>query len=119
MTGSGSDANSNPIPQGPAVNQESGQRKQGGPTAKSFLTGTSSRDKTTTDKAAIKLREVRQLVGKLKKWEEGLKVREAKLNNNSVDARRMEEYLSMTEARNVEHEDTVRTLQRKIFPLEN
>ena len=57
--------------------------------------------------------------GKLKKWEEDLKIREAKLNNNSVDARRMEEYLSRTEARNVELEDTVRTLQRKIFLLEN
>ena len=119
VTGSGSDANSNPIPQGTAVNQGSGQRKQGGPTAKSSLTSTSSRDKTTTDKAAIKLREVRQLEGKLKKWEEDLKIREAKLNNNSVDARRMEEYLSRTEARNVELEDTVRTLQRKIFLLEN
>ena len=74
VTGSGSDANSNPTPQGTAVNQGSGQRKQGGPTAKSSLTVTSSRDKTTTDKAAIKLREVRGLEGRLKKWEKDLKL---------------------------------------------
>ena len=73
VTGSGSDANSNSTPQGTAVNQGSGQRKQGGLTAKSSLTAASSRDKTTTDKAAIKLREVRQLEGKLKKWEEDSK----------------------------------------------
>ena len=48
----------------------------------------------------------------------GPQVREAKLNNNSVDVRRMEDYLSRTEAHNVELEDTVRTLQRKIYRLE-
>ena len=48
----------------------------------------------------------------------GPQVREAKLNNNSVDVRRMEEYLSRTEAHNVELEDTVRTIQRKIYRLE-
>lgn len=80
---------------------------------------TSNRDKSAKDKAVIKLREVRQLEAKLKKWEEDLKLREAKVTNSNVDSRRMEEYVSKTEARNVELEATVRTLQRKICLLEN
>ena len=80
---------------------------------------TSSRDKMASDRAVIKLREVRQLEAKLKKWEEDLKLREAKVANSNVDSRRMEEYVSKTEARNVELEATVRTLQRKICLLEN
>ena len=72
-----------------------------------------------SDKAVIKLRKVRQLEAKLKKWEEDLKLREAKVTNSNVDSRRMEEYVYKTEARNVELEATVRTLQRKICLLEN
>ena len=72
-----------------------------------------------SDKAVIKLREIWQLEVKLKKWEKDLKVREAKVTNGNVDSRRMEEYVSKTEARNVELEAIVRTLQRKICLLEN
>ena len=80
---------------------------------------TSSRDKMASDKAVIKLREIRQLEAKLKKWEEDLKHREAKVTNSNVDSRRMEEFVSKTEVRNVELEAIVRTLQWKICLLEN
>ena len=80
---------------------------------------TSSKDKMASDKAVIKLREVRQLEAKLKKLEEDLKLRETKVTNSNVDSRRMEEYVSKKEAHNVELGATVRTLQRKICLLEN
>ena len=80
---------------------------------------TSCKDKMASYKAVIKLRQVRQLEAKLKKWEEDLKLREAKVTNRNVDSRRMEEYVSKTEACNVELEATVRTLKRKICLLEN
>ena len=57
---------------------------------------TSIRDKMASNKAVIKLRKVRQLEAKLKKWEEDLKLREAKVTNSNVDSRRMEEYLYKT-----------------------
>ena len=41
------------------------------------------------------------------------------MTNSNVDSRRIEEDVSKTEARNVELEATVRTLQRKICLLEN
>ena len=49
----------------------------------------------------------------------GHELREAKVTNSNVDSRRMEEYVYKTEARNVELEATVRTLQRQICLLEN
>ena len=55
---------------------------------------------------------------KLRKWEEELKQREANVNNTGTDQRRLEDYLQKTEARNLELEATVRTLQRRICLLE-
>ena len=48
----------------------------------------------------------------LRKWEEELKQREeANVNNSGTDQRRLEDYLQKTQARNLELEATVRTLQ--------
>ena len=55
---------------------------------------------------------------KLRKWEDELKQRESRLSNYEVDYKRMEDYLQKTEARNLELESTVRTLQRRISVLE-
>ena len=73
--------------------------------------------KKDTD-GTVKLRELRQLEAKYRKWEEELKVREARLASSDTDYRRMEDYLQKTEARNLELESTVRTLQRRISLLE-
>ena len=66
----------------------------------------------------VKLRELRQMETKLRKWEDELKQRESRLSNYEVDYKRMEDYLQKTEARNLELESTVRTLQRRISVLE-
>ena len=66
-----------------------------------------------------KQRELRQWDLKLRKWEEELKLREAKSNDMTKDFSRLEDYVRKTEARNVELEKTVRTLQRKINLLEH
>ena len=55
---------------------------------------------------------------KLRKWEDELKLREAKLSGSDVDYKRMEDYVQKTEARNLELETIVRTLQRRISLLE-
>lgn len=47
-----------------------------------------------------------------------MKVREVKADELENDARRLEDYLCKTEARNVEFEASVRTLQRRISILE-
>ncbi|MES9884384.1 MAG: hypothetical protein ABW185_26350 [Sedimenticola sp.] len=67
----------------------------------------------------IKQRELRQQEMKLKKWEEELKIREARNADTLNESKRLEEYLIRTEARNTELEKSVRTLQRKISLLES
>ena len=57
-------------------------------------------------------RELRQLELRMKKWEEELRLKEARSADMENDIKRLEEYLSKTEARNLELESTVRTLQR-------
>ncbi|MEW8309202.1 MAG: hypothetical protein G8D88_18940, partial [gamma proteobacterium symbiont of Ctena orbiculata] len=75
--------------------------------------------KSTSDITAVKQRELRQQDLKLRRWEEELKLREAKLSDMENCVKRLEEYLSRTEARNVELEKTVRNLQRKICLLDS
>ncbi|MCG7876963.1 MAG: hypothetical protein N0C90_11605 [Candidatus Thiodiazotropha endolucinida] len=72
----------------------------------------------STDSTAIKQRELRQREAKIKKREEELDMQEAKSSTRGDASRRLEEYLQKTEARNVELEATIRTLQRKICLLE-
>lgn len=74
--------------------------------------------KSTNDTTAVKQRELRQQDLKLRRWEEELKLREGKISDMENCVKRLEEYLGRTEARNVELEKTVRTLQRKIDLLE-
>ena len=107
------------VSHGMDANQAGVQDSRTGTSVKLSSNSVSSRDKTVNDKSVIKLRELRQYEAKLKKWEENLKIREAKVNDSTVDSCRMEEYLSTTEARNIELEATVRTLHRKICLLEN
>ena len=80
--------------------------------------GTRVKDKKSSDSQSIKQRELRQMECKLKKWEEDLKLQEARTGSKNVDSRKLEDYLQKTEARNVELEATIRTLQRKICLLE-
>ncbi|MCG8075648.1 MAG: hypothetical protein JAY75_05335, partial [Candidatus Thiodiazotropha taylori] len=75
--------------------------------------------KGAQDTTGVKQRELRQQELKLRKWEEELKIREAKAAELENDKRRLEEYLCKTEARNVELEATVRTLQRRVSVLEH
>ncbi|MES9882773.1 MAG: hypothetical protein ABW185_18045 [Sedimenticola sp.] len=74
--------------------------------------------RNSSDSNTIKLRELRQLEQRLRKWEDELKFREAKSKDITNECRRLEEYLAMTEARNIELDKTIRTLQRKINLLE-
>ena len=76
-------------------------------------------NKKEIDSNGNKQRELRQWDTKLRKWEEELKLREAKTNDITKEFSRLEEYVRKTEARNVELEKTVRTLQRKINLLEH
>ena len=80
--------------------------------------GARVRDKKNLESRKVKQRELRQLETKLKKWEEDLKLQDAKSSSKNDDSRQLEDYLQKTEARNVELEATVRTLQRKICLLE-
>ena len=70
--------------------------------------------KTLHDTLGVKQRELRQLEMKLNKWEEDLRVREAKASDLENDTRRLEDYINRTEARNLEPEKTVQTLHRRI-----
>ena len=75
-------------------------------------------NKKEVDTNSNKQRELRQWDSKLCKWEEELKLREAKSNDVSKEFTRLEEYIRKTEARNIELEKTVLTMQRKINLLE-
>lgn len=55
--------------------------------------------KSTSDTTAVKQRELRQQDLKLRRWEEELKLREAKLSDMENCVKRPEEYLSKTEAK--------------------
>ena len=75
-------------------------------------------NKKEVDTNSNKQRELRQWDSKIRKWEEELKLREAKSNDVSKEFTRLEDYIRKTEARNIELEKTVRTMQRKINLLE-
>ena len=78
-----------------------------------------SEAKTGTDiEISVKHKELRQLESKLKKWENELKLGEAKINENSSEIRRLQDYIQKVEARNYELETTIKTLYRKINLLE-
>ena len=79
---------------------------------------TAKEKKSSHGTTSSKQRELRQLETKLKKWEEELRLREAKTTDFENDKRRLEDYLNKTEARNLELEKTVRTLQKRINLLE-
>ena len=66
--------------------------------------------KTGTDiKISVKHKDSRQLESKLKKWENELKLREAKINENSSETRQFQDYIQKAEARNHELETTIKT----------
>ena len=73
--------------------------------------------KPDNDSAIPKYRELRQQEGKLKKWENELKLREAKIEDKTSETRRQQD-IQKLEARNCELEITVKTLRRKINLLE-
>ena len=75
--------------------------------------------KTGTDiEISVKHKDLRQLESKLKKWVNELKLREAKINENSSEIRRLQDYIQKVEARNHELETTIKTLYREINLLE-
>ena len=74
--------------------------------------------KPDNDSAIPKHRELRQQVGKLKKWENELKLREAMIEDKTSETRRLQDYIQKLEARNCELETAVKTLRRKINLLE-
>jgi chromosome segregation ATPase len=59
-------------------------------------------------------KEVRQLEQKLRKKEEQLKIKEAILNENTNDRTRLLDRLYQAEPRNLELEQTLKTLNQKI-----
>ena len=70
------------------------------------------------DTNTVKLSEIRQKELKLKKWEEELKVREAKLVNAEKDRVRLQTYVTKVEAHNNELEQSLRILKRRLAMLE-
>ena len=64
------------------------------------------KDKKNTDSLNVKQSELRQIEIKLKKWEEDLKLQDAKAGSKNNDSRKLEDYLQWIEATN-------RTFQRK------
>ena len=67
--------------------------------------------KTRTDiEISVKHKDLRQLESKLKKWENELKLREAKINENSSETRRLQVYIQKVEARYHELETTIKTI---------
>ena len=83
----------------------------GDPTKKAVI-------KSVNDSAIPKYRELRQQEGKLKKWENELKLREAKIEDKTSESRELQDYIQRLEARNCELETTVKTLRRIINLLE-
>ena len=81
--------------------------------------GTRPNSSSQTEGLRNKKRELRQQDLKLRKWEEELKLRETRCNELNKDFSRLEDYVGRTEARNVELEKTVRTLEHKIYFLES
>ena len=86
---------------------------QNGPEAPSNSAPT-KKDVAMAQSNSQKQRELRQTELKLKKWEEELKIREAKCSETYQSVSRLEDYVRKVEARNLELQETVRTLHRKI-----
>ena len=107
-----------PVECGPRQTQEGLEAASEVRTAK-HASRTSKTRGTAAEGLGVKQRELRQLELRLKKWEEELRLKEARSADMENDIKRLEEYLSKTEARNLEQEGTVRTLQRKISLLED
>ena len=62
----------------------------------------------------MKQKDLRQLESKLKRWENELKLKEAKISEDVNETRRLRDYIQKVEARNHELETTIKTLNRKI-----
>lgn len=63
--------------------------------------------------------ELRQKEIKLRKWGDDLKIKEKFIQDNSKDRIRMETYIKQLESEKEKHEQTIRTLKRKIVNLED
>lgn len=74
----------------------------------------SKKDGPASQSNSLKQREIRQSELKLRKWEEELKIREAKCTEAYQGVSRLEDYVRKVEARNLELQETIRTLKRKI-----
>ena len=81
--------------------------------------GTRPKSSSQTEGMSNRNRELRQQDLKLRKWEEELKLRETRCNELNKGFSRLEDYVLRIEARNVELEKIVRTLERKIYVLES
>ena len=66
-----------------------------------------------------KMSELRQKEIKLRKWGDDLKIKEKFIQDNSKDRIRMETYIKQLESEKEKHEQTIRTLKRKIVNLED
>ena len=78
--------------------------------------GTTAKD--TSDTTGTKLKDLRQKEAKLRKWEEELKLKETQLKATEADRTRRETYISQIESRNLELEQTIRILKRRVTDLE-
>jgi hypothetical protein len=67
-----------------------------------------------SDTNAIKMKELRQLEQKLKKKEEQLKIKETMINDEMKDKLRIMERLHNAEIRNLELENTIKTLTTRV-----
>ena len=70
------------------------------------------------DGYGVKHKDLRQLESKLKKWENELKLREARITDSTEEAQRLLDYIQKLEARNHEFETTIKAMKRKIDLLE-
>jgi septal ring factor EnvC (AmiA/AmiB activator) len=67
----------------------------------------------------IKLKELRQLEQKLRKKEEQLKLKEAMINDDSKEKGKILDRLYKAEHKNLEFEQTIKTLNRRIATMES
>jgi chromosome segregation ATPase len=81
----------------------------------SFYHASSKQSTISASENQSNSKEVRQLEQKLRKREEQLKIKEAILNENTNDRTQLLDQLYQAETRNLELEQTLKTLNQKIY----
>ena len=71
-----------------------------------------------SEEASVKMKDVRTKEQRLRKWEEELKLRETQLKQQDERAHKKDTYIAQLEAKNIELEQTVRILRRRVAMLE-